>query len=125
MRNRPTLQILYCTNSTEMNEIKFELMPKRPISKNYFKNIRIIYKNVANNQQMNRRNDTFKIKDRLSTNAIEICEHFHEFLINVGPTLSKNIPLQDFSASDLIERLEHTLYLFPTALGGMIYLPMF
>ena len=72
-----------------------------------------------NNQQMNRRNDTFWIKDKLSTNAIEIYEHFNEFFINVGPTLSKNIPLQDFSASDFIERLEHTLYLFPSDIQEM------
>ena len=68
---------------------------------------------------MNRRNDTFKIKDKLSTNAIEMCEHFNEFFINVGPTLSKNIPLQDSGASDFIERLEHTLYLFPTDIQEM------
>ena len=63
---------------------------------------------------MNRRNDTFKIKDKLSTNAIEICGHFNEFCITVGPTLSKNIPQQDSGASDFIERLEHALYLFPS-----------
>ena len=68
---------------------------------------------------MNRRDDTFKTKDKLSTNAIEICEHFNEFFINVGPTLSKNIPLQDSGASDLIERLEHTLHIFPTDIQEM------
>ena len=68
---------------------------------------------------MNRRNDTFKIKDTLSTNAIEICAHFNKFSINVGPTLSKNIPLQDSGASNFIERLEHTLYLFPTNIQEM------
>ena len=64
-----------------------------------------ILKQVINKQQMNRRNNTFKIKNKLSTNAIEICEHFNEFFINVGPTLSKNIPLQDSGSSDFIERL--------------------
>ena len=59
-------------------------------------------------------NDTFRIKDKLSTNAVEICEHFNELFINVGPTLSKNNPQQDCNASDFIERLDHTLYLFPT-----------
>ena len=33
------------------------------------------------------------MKYKLSTDAIEICENFNEFFINVGPTLSKNIPL--------------------------------
>ena len=51
-------------------------------------------------------NDTFRIKDILSTNAVEICEHFNEFFINVGPTLSKNIPPQDCSASDFIDAQE-------------------
>ena len=37
-----------------------------------------------------------------------------DFFINVGPTLSKNIPPQDSNASDFIVRLDHTLYLFPT-----------
>ena len=61
----------------------------------------------------------FKIKDKLSTNAIEMCEHFNEFFINVWPTLSENIPLQDSGASDFIEKLEHTLYLFPIDIQEM------
>ena len=65
---------------------------------------------MINKQQTNRRNDIFKIEDKFSTNAIEMCEHFDKLFLNVLPTLTRNIPLQDSDASDFIERLEHTLY---------------
>ena len=130
MRIRPTLHnsILYKQYRNKLNKISISA-EKAHLKELFLKNndniqkTWQILKQVINKQQMNRRNGTFKIKDKLSTNAIEICEHFNEFFINVGPTLSKNISLQDSGAYDLIERLEHTLYLFPTdiqELGTMI-----
>ena len=70
-----------------------------------YKKISQILKQIIHKQQTNRRNGTLKIKDKLSVNAIEIFEYFIEFFINVGPSLSKNIPLQESDASDFIERL--------------------
>ena len=67
-----------------------------------------------NEQKINKTNDIFRIKYKLSTNAIEICLHFNEFFINVGPTLSENILPKDSNASDFIERLCHALYPFPS-----------
>ena len=128
MHNRPTLHksILYKQYRNKLNKIlisaeKAHLNLKELFQKhkdNLPKTWQIL-KQIINKQKMNRRNDTFKIKDTLSTNAIEICAHFNIFSINVGPTLSKNIPLQDSGASNFMERLEHTLYLFPTNIQEM------
>ena len=121
MHNGPTLHntILYKQYRNELNKIltnaeraHYNLLFKKH-KDNLQKTWRIL-KQIINQQKINKMNDTFKIKYKLSTNAVEICEHFNEFFINVGPTLSKNIPPQDCNASDFIERLDHTLYLFPT-----------
>ena len=71
---------------------KISTNAERPITMSYLKSIRIIYKNMAdsqtdNKQKINEMNDIFRIKDKLSTYAIDLCEHFNEFFINVGPTL--------------------------------------
>ena len=121
MHNRPTLHntILYKQYRNKLNKILTnaerahynELFIKH--KDNLQKRWRIL-KQIIDKQKINKMNDTFRIKDKLSTNAVEICKHFNEFFINVGPTLSKNIPPQDCNASDFIERLDHALYLFPT-----------
>ena len=67
-----------------------------------------ILKQIIHKQKMKEMNDTFRIEEKLSTNTVEIGEHFNKLSFNVGPTLSKNIPQQDCNASDFIERLDHT-----------------
>ena len=121
MHNRPTLHntILYKQYRNKLNKIltNAERAHYNELFKKHKDNLQKtwrILKQIINKQKINKMNDTFRIKDKLSTNAVEICEHFNEFFINVGPTLSKNIPPQDCNASDFIERLDHTLYLFPT-----------
>ena len=121
MHNRPTLHntILYKQYRNTLNKIlsNAERAHYNEVFKMHKDNLQKtwrILKQIINKQKINKMNDTFRIKDKLSTNAVEICEHFNEFFINVGPALSKNIPPQDCNASDFIERLDHTLYLFPT-----------
>ena len=113
MHNRPNLHnsILYKLNRNKLNTISIsaEKVYRKELFQKHKDNLQKtwqILKQIINKQQMNRRNDTFfKIKDKLSTTAIESCEHFNDFFINVGPTPSKNIPLLDSGASAFIESL--------------------
>ena len=121
MHNRPTLHntILYKQYRNKLNKIltNAERAHYNELFKNHEDNLQKtwrILKQIIHKQKINKMNDTFRIKDKLSTNVVEICEHFSELFINVGPTLSKTIPQQDCNATDFIERLDHALYLFPT-----------
>ena len=122
MHNRPTLHntILYKQYRNKLNKLltNVERAHYNKLFKKHKDNLQKtwrILKQIINKQKIHKMNDTFRIKDKLSTNALQICEHFNVLLTNVGPTLSKNIPPpQDCNASDFIERLGHTLDLFHT-----------
>ena len=101
MHNRPTLHnsVLYKQYRNKSNKIlisaeKAHLKELFQRPKDNLQTTWQILKQVINKQQMNRRNDTFKIKDKLSTNAIQICEHFNELFIKC-----RTNTLQEYSSA--------------------------
>ena len=65
--------------------------------------------------------DTFKLNDGSYTTDMKIiCEKFNDFFINVGPSLSKKIPMQKCSLDQYIKmKAVYSLYLEPVTESEM------
>ena len=75
----------------------------------------MITKSVINRNKKTKFQDKFKFNDGSYTTDMKIiCEKFNDFFINVGPSLSKQIPPQNSSPDDYIKtKAVYSLYLEP------------
>ena len=74
-----------------------------------------IIKHVINRNKRIKFQDKFKLNDGSYTTDMKIiCEKFNDFFINVGPSLSKKIPMQNCSPDQYIKmKAVYSLYLEP------------
>ena len=70
-------------------------------------------KTIINKSGVSPPQSVFKIGDRITENPGEICEHFNDFFINVGPNLSKKIVSQSKDITEYMSRSLESIFLSP------------
>ncbi len=73
-----------------------------------------IIKEVINKKKSCTMSSKFLINGKITTDKSVIANHFNEFYVNVGPNLSKDIPLHNISVDSYIKKcITDTMYLNP------------
>ena len=70
-----------------------------------------IIKGIVNKGQTKHAQQSFLHNGEVITDKKLIAENFNNFFINIGPTLSKNIPFTEGNVTDYLTRVENSIFL--------------